>query len=220
MAVDPAVRAAVIHDLAVGGGADDPTEGAGVVRVDETRGVGQQLILEAGVALRHTDWAGKIVVDAHLVVRAATARGGDAQPVRAAQSTPGALVGHRLTRAGGARHLRAVATARVASDRLDSRGFAIRAGDGVGGAVVLVPLASRVDAVHALPGAGLRSAGGLGHNGPVEAAITRLYLRHVGEKAVIARLHEGGTNIVQRHTMFVHTGKTGEVTVRTAGGWD
>ena len=71
VAVDPVVRAAVIDDLAVGGGADDAAEGAGVVGVDETRGVGHELVVEAGVSSRNLDGAGDGVVDADLVVVAA-----------------------------------------------------------------------------------------------------------------------------------------------------
>ena len=115
--VDPVVRAAVVHDLAVGSGADDSAERAGVVGVDETGGVGDQLALEAGVPVRHADGAGNELVDAHLVVGAAAIGGGHAQPVRAAQAAPGALVRQRLARAGGARHQRAVAAAGLAGRR-------------------------------------------------------------------------------------------------------
>ena len=215
MTVDPVVRAAVVDDLAIGGGADHIAEGAGVVGVDETRGVGHELVVEAGVAGRHLDRAGDGVVDADLVVVAAAIARGNAEPVRAAQSGPRALVGDRLAGAGGARDESAVATAVVCRHRCDPVGETAGACFVEGRAVVRVPPPRRVYAVRPCPVAGLGSAGGVGDDGAVAALVTRLHLGNVREEAVVTGLDEGGAGVGDLMSVIVHADEPGEVAVGT-----
>lgn len=217
IALNPVTRAVVIDDISLLGRAEESTERAGVVRVDQTPVAGHHLVSETGKSVRHRERRADLIVDAHFVEGAAAFQHRHSDPIRAAHTIPRAFVGYWLTGTLGNRHHRAIAATLIGVHRHQSLRFSVLARDAERNAVVHIPAARRIDAARSLPVASLAGAAILANDLAIETLQSRFNGDDIGQESVVAGLNEGGAAIGNLLSLVVHTNESLEVAVGTVG---
>ena len=215
--LNPKTGAVVIDDISLLGGAEESTERAGVVRIDQTSLAGHHLVVEAGESVGHGERRADLIVNTHLVVGAAAFQHRHSDPIRATHTVPITLVGHWLASTVRHSHHRAVAATLIRLHGHQSVRFSVLASNAERNAVVHIPTTRRIDAARSLPVAGLAGAAVLANDLAIETLQSRFDGDDIGQESVVAGLDEGGAAVIDLHSLIVHTNESLEIAVRTVG---